>query len=171
MPRGIYFASATPPLRCRTNLPSRVYLTPATPPLRYGANLPFGVYLAPEAPPLRHTLITVVGRPSHHTSGRRVRPAWARTHACLVDTNAVARLPSQINHLARRHDLGGVDTSRPRLSRRPAPAAGERGPPIHVVFGFAPRLSRPSLRHCGVRSTARSRNGSGRVHSTLRRLS
>ena len=66
MPRGIYFASATPPLRCRTNLPSRVYLTPATPPLRYGANLPFGVYLAPAASPLRHTLIAVVALPEEH---------------------------------------------------------------------------------------------------------
>jgi hypothetical protein len=64
MRRGIYFASATPPLRYGTNLSSGIYLASATPPLRYGASLPFGVYLAPAAPPLRHTLIAVVGRPS-----------------------------------------------------------------------------------------------------------
>jgi hypothetical protein len=65
MPGGIYFASATPPLRYGTNLSSGVYLASETPPLRYDASLPFGVYLAPAAPPLRHTLIAVVGRPSH----------------------------------------------------------------------------------------------------------
>jgi hypothetical protein len=56
MPRRIYYASATPPLRCGTNLSSGIYLASATSPLRYGANLPFGFYLAPEAPALRHTL-------------------------------------------------------------------------------------------------------------------
>ena len=64
MPRGIYFASAAPRMRYRTNLSSGIYLASAAPPMRYGANLPFGVYLAPAATPLRYTLIAVVGRPS-----------------------------------------------------------------------------------------------------------
>src|ERR1700736_3756788 len=38
----------------------------------------------------------------------------------------------------------GLASQRARLSRRPAPAADERGPPIRVVFGFAPKFSPPS---------------------------
>jgi hypothetical protein len=69
MSSWLYFASATQPLRCSTNLSSGIYLASATTPLRYGTNLPLGVYLAPEAPPLRHTLIAVARA---RTRGNRV---------------------------------------------------------------------------------------------------